>query len=75
MNGFRSYLTELFEQPWLHIDTTQYARDGLSSVNYIYADPRNPKDYTKYLMVIFEQQNKYDKKQIYFPKNLQYCIF
>jgi len=58
MNGFRTYLTELFEQPWLHIDTTQYARDGLSSVNYIYADPRNPKDYTKYLMVIFEQQNK-----------------
>jgi hypothetical protein len=61
MNTFRSYLTELFEQPWLHIDTTEVRNLGggtMLSVNYIYADPRDPEDYTKYLLVIFEQQNK-----------------
>lgn len=58
MNTFRSYLTELFDQPWLHIETMEDRRqNGLLFVNYIYANPRNPEDYTKYLMIIFEQQN------------------
>lgn len=59
MNGFRSYLTELFEQPWLHIDTTEVRTySGWWTVNYIYADPKDPDNYTKHLLVIFEQQNK-----------------
>ena len=58
MIDFRSYLTELFEQPWLHMETMEDRRsNGLLFVNYIYADPRSPEDYTKYLMIIFEQQN------------------
>lgn len=61
MNGFRSYLAELFEQPWLHIDTTEVRNlnhGEFWSVNYIYADPKDPENYTKHLLVIFEQHNK-----------------
>lgn len=60
---FKSYLAELFEQPWLHIDTTEVRSlgvrtpSGLWLVNYIYADPKDPENYTKYLIIAFEQQN------------------
>ena len=58
MKDFRSHLAEMFEQPWLHIETMEDRRpNGWLFVNYIYADPRSPEDYTKYLMIIFEQQN------------------
>lgn len=57
MRDFRSYLAEMFDEPWLHIDTTEVRNGGLWAINYIYADPRNPEDYTKYLMVIFQQYN------------------
>lgn len=63
MNTFRSYLAEIFEQPWLHIDTTEVRSlgvrtpSGLGLVNYIYADPKDPENYTKYLIVAFEQYN------------------
>ena len=58
MKDFRSHLAEMFEQPWLHMETMEDRRqNGLLFVNYIYADPRSPEDYTKYLMIIFEQQN------------------
>jgi len=47
MNSFRSYLTELFEKPWQHIDTTEVRfSDGLWLVSYIYADPNYTKDDT-----------------------------
>jgi hypothetical protein len=58
MNTFRSYLLELFDQPWLHIDTTEVrAHSGWWMHNYIYADPADPENYQKHLMVVFEQQN------------------
>jgi len=53
-----TFLAELFEQPWLHIDTTEVrAFGGRWLVNYIYADPKDPDNYQKHLLVVFEQQN------------------
>jgi len=76
MKFFSTYLVELFNRPWQHIETDEYTtrkslkhhlagvfdskfrRENLLSVRYTYADPKNPKDPTKYLTVLFEQQNK-----------------
>ena len=55
MNTFRSYLAELFEKPWILHDTNETRGDDGLGVRYIYADPKAPEDYTKYLMVIFQE--------------------
>jgi len=58
MKPFSSYLTELFDQPWLHIDTTVVrAFNGSWIHNYIYADPADPKNRQRDLVVVWEKTN------------------
>jgi len=46
ISRFSTFLAELFEKPWQHIDTTEVRLGGLWLVSYIYADPNYTKDDT-----------------------------